>query len=171
MAGLSHPLRDFTPRRDAAAESTLTSESPAQRLARHGIDLSIPRETVIRVLSGCASRHQTTESLCGEMLRSSHRCAISTFRMAIYELCAAGVLSSVAVYPGRSKLVHIYELADNDHHHLFCVRCHRLDEVVDGRLIELERIALKARGLAPAPLVREAINGICAACAADTTQA
>ncbi len=70
----------------------------------------------------------------------------------------------------ESKLVHIYELADNDHQHLFCVRCHRLDEVVDEKLIELERIALKARDLAPAPRAREAINGICAACAADTIQ-
>lgn len=170
MASVSRPLRNITPRKDAAPESGLDSESVARRLARHGVDLTISRETVIRVLTACASRHQTAESLCVAMLQSSHRCAISSFRMAIYELCAAGVLSRVAVYPGGSKLVHYYELADYDHHHLFCVRCHRLEEVADARLIELERAALQARDLAPATLMRDAMHGVCATCAADAAQ-
>lgn len=152
------------PARNPVAAVALDKSEAAQRLARHGLDPSVPREAVVSLLLQSPERHHPAESLCAAMLDSSHRCAISSFRRAIYELFAAGVLSRVTVSPGGNQRMHFYELADYDHHHLFCVRCHRLEEVIDAEIIALEQHVLQSRHLTPALVIRDAMHGICAIC-------
>ncbi|MGO4306781.1 Fur family transcriptional regulator [Cupriavidus sp. RAF12] len=152
-----------------ASPDARNAEQATWRLATHGLADTIGRRAAILLLLESPQRHQTADALCAAMLVSRHRCALSSFRKAIYELAAAGVLARVTVCPFGSHQMHYYELAERPHHHLFCVCCHRIDEVADGILDDLQQRALRAHGLSPVFAISGAMHGVCAACASAGT--
>ncbi len=98
------------------------------------------------------------------MLKQQDGLAISSFRRAIYDLAADGLLSRVVVPDGKNRTTTFYELADQAiHRHFYCTRCGSLTEIFDA---ELERAMLRRfhrQALQPAN-VDLALVGHCAHC-------
>ncbi|MHA7683544.1 Fur family transcriptional regulator [Cupriavidus sp. PET2-C1] len=139
-------------------------KAAAQDIAASGLAASIARISVLLVMRQIPSRHATAEQICREMMLSRYRTPVSTFRTAIYELTVSGLLWRVSAPGSDHSLVHYYELADRPpHEHLYCIQCHRMEEVFDEPLMAMQRTRLAAQRLRPAN-VRNALIGRCKDC-------
>ncbi|MFJ1251946.1 Fur family transcriptional regulator [Cupriavidus sp. CuC1] len=152
----------------AATQGSIWGEAgkaAAQEIAASGLAASIARISVLLVMRQFPSRHATAEQICREMLLSPYRTPLSTFRTAIYELTDSGLLWRLSVPASDHAPAHYYELADRPpHEHLYCLQCHRMEEVCDEPLMGLQRARLAAQGLRPAN-IRSALIGRCRDCA------
>lgn len=142
-------------------------KNAAQEIAASGLAVSIARISVLLVMRQMRPRHATAGMICREMMLCAYRVPLSTFRTAIYELTDSGLLLRVCAPAGDHGLVHYCELADRSpHEHLFCIQCHRMEEVFDKPLLAMQRARLAAQGLRPASM-RSALIGRCKDCTAQ----
>ena len=139
----------------------------ADLLGLGGLSVSISRLAVLETLRDNPVRHLSAEQLSATlMLGTGFRAGLSTFRAAVYDLAAAGILSRVVVLQDRPRSLVLYEMPDRPpHRHLFCNVCHTVEEVFDDTLEQLLARRLAGAGLAAAN-VDCALTGTCAKCLA-----
>ncbi|WP_454722455.1 MULTISPECIES: Fur family transcriptional regulator [Cupriavidus] len=150
----------------SGASTPASLETAARRIAGCGLSATVARISLLMLMEDSPVRHRSVEAWCAVMLDSRFRSAISTFRNAIYEFAEHGLLYRVSVRPTHKLVEHLYEVANvPPHQHLYCLQCHRIEEVFDHALQAAHRQRLHAHGLEPAAVL-DALHGVCGACQA-----
>lgn len=126
-----------------------------------GLVLTAQRLTVFRHLAGAAG-HPSAEELYTTVRRELPTLSLATVYKTLGTLARIGAVRRVARGAGGSR----WDAGVESHHHLVCIECGGVSDVIDARLDVVERpaVALAGRhGFAASGHIVE-IYGRCAAC-------
>ena len=133
------------------------------RLKAVGLRHTLPRERILAFLDR-KNNHPTPEELYLGLRKKGYNIGLSTVYLNLQVLREAGLLWEFKDQKGQTR----YDGFSEHHHHLFCLQCGRIEDILDGDLpgLEQERIkaALEARNgwfVAEAHLV---LRGVCPRC-------
>ena len=133
------------------------------RLKAVGLRHTLPRERILAFLDR-KNNHPTPEELYLGLRKKGYNIGLSTVYLNLQVLREAGLLWEFKDQKGQTR----YDGFSEHHHHLFCLQCSRIEDILDGDLpgLEQERIkaALEARNgwfVAEAHLV---LRGVCPRC-------
>jgi Fe2+ or Zn2+ uptake regulation protein len=133
------------------------------RLKAVGLRHTLPRERILAFLDR-KNNHPTPEELYLGLRKKGYNIGLSTVYLNLQVLREAGLLWEFKDQKGQTR----YDGFSEHHHHLFCLQCSRIEDILDEDLpgLEQERIkaALEARNgwfVAEAHLV---LRGVCPRC-------
>lgn len=144
------------PKRSARQRSTEVLDL----LAKQGMRRTAPRQCILEALF-TSDGHVTAESLAEEV-QKTHPCVdVSTVYRTLTVLEGLGIVDHVHLAHGPA----IFHLAEDDHQHLVCDRCGRVEEVPAA---DMRPFAAMLKGQFGFELTHRhfAIAGICIACSA-----
>lgn len=104
------------------------------RLIESGRRRTTTRRAIIEALVKCGS-HFTADDLAKRVQRRFPSINVSTVYRTLEALEDAGVIDHVHLGHGRS----VFHLADEEHQHLVCARCERVEELPFSKLRPLLR--------------------------------
>ncbi len=130
-------------------------------LAAHGGRRTAARHAIVEALLASGS-HVTADEIAGRVQRRLPSVSLSTVYRTLEALEEVGVIDHVHLGHGRA----IYHLADEDHQHLVCERCERVEELPAARLRSFLRMLDRDYGFR-VDRRHFAIVGVCRACRQD----
>lgn len=123
-----------------------------------GIRLTRQRRVILKALAGRRD-HPTADQLCDEVRETMPEISRTTVYRVLEMLVGVNVARSVS-HPGSAAR---YEANTVQHHHLFCVRCDRLIDIVDPTLDAIPIPRAKTRGFRIDD-VSVQFRGVCSEC-------
>jgi Fur family ferric uptake transcriptional regulator len=143
-----------------AAGPTPGSSTSTSLLQAAGLRVTPQRRLVIEVLAHAAGQHLTAEDVWTAVRDRYDGFNRSTVYRVLEQLADAHVVTMHRLGGSVAQ----FELAGvAPHHHLVCVRCRRVAELLDGDLRALRRRVLARERFTVGP-VSVTIEGICARC-------
>ena len=119
------------------------------------------RRAILQELTkSCA--HLTADELYDLVRKKLPKISLATVYRNLEILSDAGVIAKLEV-SGRQKR---YDADVSLHHHIHCVRCHRVDNI-DGFISEVDMTAMACHDQYEVTGYRLDISGICPQCAKD----
>jgi Fur family transcriptional regulator, ferric uptake regulator len=134
---------------------------PEDRLSNVGLKITTPRLRVLKIFLASERRHLMPQEVYRITVeQQGARLALGTVYRILGQLTDFGILSRNVFKPGQA----VYELARvDDHDHLICVDCDRVDEFVDREIETRLRVIAESRGYVIA-YRRHALYGYCREC-------
>lgn len=133
-------------------------EAVVARLTGHGRRRTAARYAIVQALLD-ADGHVTAEELTAEVQHRLPSVNVSTVYRTLDALEEMGVVDHVHLGHGRA----VYHLTDEDHQHLVCERCERVEELPASRLRPLLRSIERDYGFS-VDRRHFAIVGLCRRC-------
>jgi Fur family transcriptional regulator, ferric uptake regulator len=135
-----------------------TVDEVVDKLVGAGGRRTAARYAIVRTVLD-AKGHVTADEVAATVQRSFPSINISTVYRTLDTLEELGVVDHVHLGHGRA----VYHLADEDHQHLVCERCERVEEIPTSKLRPLESMVEKDYGF---EIDRRhfAIVGVCKRC-------
>jgi len=134
-------------------------DSAAALLKVHGLRVTAAREAIIEALAA-AHDPLSIEALLTRLPKKAADQA--TVYRTLESFMEKGIVRQVVLSPERA----LYELAGDDHHHIVCVRCGRIEHIELKDCAHFEKDALKASAQFKT-IERHALElyGLCTTCA------
>ena len=131
----------------------------AERLREEGHRLTPQRLAVLEVIKA-RHKHMTVNEVLEELQAQYPTITVPTVYRNLQWLADCGVVAETDLGEG----CRVYEyIADNHHHHLVCLRCHRVIDLPDSLLDPLRETIQEQHGFAPC-LEHVGLFGICPEC-------
>ncbi len=132
----------------------------SQDLRNAGLKVTLPRVKVLEILEKHAQRHLSAEDVYKALLESGEEIGLATVYRVLTQFESAGLVSRLTIDGGHA----VFELEDGTHHdHLFCVKCHRIEEFVDDVIEQRQYEIAQKKGFQMTDHSLY-IYGICHAC-------
>lgn len=141
--------------------SHAVSPDDVELLRSRGLRVTSPRLGVLAALRAYHG-HCTADDISDEVRQNLPSVNAATIYRALHDLRDAGLVAETDV--GQKSIV--YELLDQRHHHMVCVRC-RAEWEIDDDVLEPVKQTLRERYGFHARLDHFAIFGLCAHCAGE----
>lgn len=111
-------------------------------LRQHGLRLTVPRQSILELLSTAKQRHLSAEDIFRQLQAQQVDIALATIYRTLHQFEQAGLVIKHQ-FEGDTA---VYELDDGEHHdHMVCVKCglvqEFVDEVIERRQLELAKAA------------------------------
>ncbi|HJU11681.1 MAG TPA: transcriptional repressor [Candidatus Binataceae bacterium] len=116
-------LRLVDPRWRADYSTRRLSEF-VQRCRERRLSITPQRLAIIRALVS-ADNHPSAEEICATVRRNHPHVSLATVHRILEQFCQVGEARKVTALHGRAR----YDGHVESHHHVFCVRCHRVQDV------------------------------------------
>ena len=145
--------RSQSPRREPLADL-------ANRLRRHSRKVTEPRRSILDILR---QHHHplTNKEIFGAMPKGA--CDLATIYRSMHLLEGMGIIKRFDFGDGVARFELVTAGDDGHHHHLICVRCAQIVEIVDCFAPELEQ-EIAARNGFTAITHKLEFFGVCARC-------
>lgn len=134
------------------------------RLKEKGYKLTFQRMTIYEALQQ-GPRHPTAEELHKYVARKFPMIGLSTVYNTLETLCELGELNKVAIDPNVTR----YDVVQDQHIHLFCLRCGRIYDMVDLKC-ELCRHTVQKRSGFRVVHHAAVFHGYCSECLSPTEE-
>ncbi len=141
-----------------------TVEDFRSRLKEKGYKLTFQRMTIYEALQQ-GPRHPTAEELHRYVSKKFPMIGLSTVYNTLETLCELGELSKVAIDPNVTR----YDIVQDQHVHLVCLKCGRIFDMADLRCEPCRRAVEKKLGF---QVLNHAatFHGYCSECRTDTQE-
>jgi len=124
-------LRLFDPQW-RASYSTRRLEEFVERCHQRGVSVTPQRLAIIRALLA-SENHPSAEDICAAVRKRNPYIALATVHRILEQFCQVGEARKVTALHGSAR----YDGHVEPHHHVFCVRCRRVQDVEMPEVNEL----------------------------------
>lgn len=107
-------------------------------LKKKGYKLTPQRRSIVDTIIDNEGQHLTAEEIYDKVKKSCPEIGLATVYRTILLLEELGVISRLDLNDGCSRYEIIHSDETHRHHHLICNTCHKVSEVQDDLLEELE---------------------------------
>lgn len=107
-------------------------------LKKKGYKLTPQRRSIVDTIIANEGKHLTAEEIYDEVKKSCPEIGLATVYRTILLLEELGVVSRLDLNDGCSRYEMVHSDETHRHHHLICNICHKVSEVQDDLLDELE---------------------------------
>ena len=107
-------------------------------LKKKGYKLTPQRRSIVDTIIENEGQHLTAEEIYDKVKRDCPEIGLATVYRTILLLEELGVISRLDLNDGCSRYEILHSNENHRHHHLICNNCHKVSEVQDDLLEELE---------------------------------
>ena len=112
-------------------------------LKKKGYKLTPQRRSIVDTIIDNEGKHLTAEEIYDKVKKSCPEIGLATVYRTILLLEELGVISRLDLNDGCSRYEIVHSNETHRHHHLICNTCHKVSEVQDDLLEELEAVIEK----------------------------
>ena len=103
----------------------------SQELKDAGLKITLPRVKILQILESAEVHHVSAEDVYKLLLANDEEIGLATVYRVLTQFEQAGLVTRHNFEGGHS----VFELSSDNHHdHIVCVRCGRVEEVIDSQI-------------------------------------
>ena len=103
----------------------------SQELKDAGLKITLPRVKILQILESSKVHHVSAEDVYKLLLANDEEIGLATVYRVLTQFEQAGLVTRHNFEGGHS----VFELSSDNHHdHIVCVRCGRVEEVIDSQI-------------------------------------